>query len=619
MGIDARPGRERRGRRKRLLFFALLAVLLTSSVAWAGPGSPGTEPGSTGTRTAAVADTASLSEMMRGTAAKYAGDYGMMLRVAKTGEEAGYQSDKPFYAASCYKLFLTMYIYESTAAGAINLESTITYQSGDYSSGCGIIQFMPRGLAFTTRQLCEYAIVYSDNIAAKMLKRVYGYHAFRDYARSLGCPVTGTYGPNMTTAREICTGLCRLLQFAEVNPLGEEVIDYLRRSIYKSRIPAGLPQEVAVGNKTGDYGAYLNDAAVIFLEETPYVLCILSSGASGDHGHVEVSRNAYDSLAHRCCGGGHCTSGSTQPATQWYFAEGTTRSGFETWLCLANPGEQAAEVVVTTMDQNGTSVDHPVLIPPRSRSSLLMNELAGPDLDIAISVTSKQPILAERPMYFRYWDKWSGGHCTSGSTQPATQWYFAEGTTRSGFETWLCLANPGEQAAEVSVDYLFGAEPAIARNYVLAPHCRYSLLLNQEVGEGRDVSVSVRSDEPILAERPMYFDYPSKGSGGSCVSGINAAAPQWYFAEGCSREGFDTWLCIGNPNPRVVVANITLMDETGGETAKELYIAPRSRYSIRLNDLVEGGHDISVVVSANSGIVVERPVYFLFSPLSFTR
>jgi len=191
--------------------------------------------------------------------------------------------------------------------------------------------------AFTVRQLCDYAIVYSDNIAAKMLKRVYGYHAFRDYAGSIGCPVTATYGLDLTTAREMCIGLNRALQFAEANPLGNEIIDSLRRSIYKSRIPAGLPAGVVVGNKTGDYSGYLNDAAVVFTGDVTYLLCVLSSGASGDGGHVEVSRNVYNAIAGRCCGGGHCETGTAAPGTSWYFAEGTTRRGFETYLCLANP------------------------------------------------------------------------------------------------------------------------------------------------------------------------------------------------------------------------------------------------------------------------------------------
>jgi len=59
-----------------------------------------------------------------------------------------------------------------------------------------------------------------------------------------------------------------------------------------------------------------------------------------------------------------------------------------------------------------------------------------------VSVHSSRPIVCERPMYFLYAGAWSGGHCVTGVTAPATDWHFAEGTTREGFDEWLCLQNP---------------------------------------------------------------------------------------------------------------------------------------------------------------------------------
>ncbi len=223
------------------------------------------------------------------------GRFGMYLKVLETGEEAGFQEDQPFYAASCYKLFLVMYIYERATAGRINLDATITCQTADYSEASGDDPYVIAGTSLTTRRLCEYAIVYSDNVAANMLKRTYGFQAFRDYASSLGCPVTGGTGNDQTTAREMSVILERARDFAASDPLGQEVISYLRNSVSKSRIPAGIPSGVDVGNKTGDYEGYANDAAIVFLDDdTTYVLCILSGGASGDSVHVATSRWIYE-------------------------------------------------------------------------------------------------------------------------------------------------------------------------------------------------------------------------------------------------------------------------------------------------------------------------------------
>ena len=494
------------------VFSLSLVLALAVFGGWVSPYPAGASEAGGGVQAGGALDTSYLSGLMAGLAAGHPGSYGMCLKMVDTGEEAGYEADRPFYAASCYKVPLVMYVYENAAAGAIDLDSVIVYGSGDHTDGTGIIQFMPVGTPFTVRRLCEYAIVYSDNVAARMLKRVYGYQAFRDYAGGLGCPVTGTYGVNHTTAREMCVVLERALRFADANPLGREVLGFLRASIYKTRIPAGLPAGVGVGNKTGDYGGYANDAAIVFLDDGPYILCVLSSGAPGDHVHAEVSRRVYGELSGHLCG---------------------------------------------------------------------------------------------------------GGHCTTGTTSPSTTWYFAEGTTRQGFETWLCLANPGGETARVEVEYLLGGEELVERAYTVYPHRRQSILLNEELGEGRDVSAVIRSDVAVLAERPVYFHYAAGGSGGHCVVGAATASRAWYFAEGCTREGFDAWLCIANPNLVRAEVEVVCMDERGSCTTRAFRVAPASRFSLRLEDMVEEGHDVSLAVSCGLEMVVERPLYFLFRPRSF--
>ncbi len=235
------------------------------------------------------------------------GSCGIYLNVLETGEQAGYAENETFYAASCYKLYLVMYIYEQAARGETDLNSTIVLQGGDLEGEEGVIQSAPAGTAFTTRELCRYAIVNSDNVAARMLKRTYGYRTFRDYAGSIGCPVAGTYNINSTTAREMGILLMRVLQFAATDPLGQEVITYLKESTLKSRIPAGLPAGVEVGNKTGDYQGFLNDAAIVFLDDLTYVLCVLSKGGS-DNVHREASRLVYEDILPQALwwGGVHC-------------------------------------------------------------------------------------------------------------------------------------------------------------------------------------------------------------------------------------------------------------------------------------------------------------------------
>ena len=82
-------------------------------------------------------------------------------------------------------------------------------------------------------------------------------------------------------------------------------------------------------------------------------------------------------------------------------------------------------------------------LPARSRVTLHLNHVLGPGVDFSFHVGADVPIVAERPMYFLYNGAWSGGHDVLGAAAPQAEWYFAEGCTRPGFDTWLCLQNPG--------------------------------------------------------------------------------------------------------------------------------------------------------------------------------
>lgn len=70
---------------------------------------------------------------------------------------------------------------------------------------------------------------------------------------------------------------------------------------------------------------------------------------------------------------GHYVIGATQGSTTWYFAEGCTRPGFNTFLCLGNPNSQAVNVQVTLYEGNGATIKTNSSIPGNSRNTLYLN------------------------------------------------------------------------------------------------------------------------------------------------------------------------------------------------------------------------------------------------------
>lgn len=107
----------------------------------------------------------------------------------------------------------------------------------------------------------------------------------------------------------------------------------------------------------------------------------------------------------------------------------------------------------------------------------------------------------------------------------SSTFYFAEGYTGAGFDEWLCLMNPGTSATTAHITYMFPDGTTKKQDVEVGATTRTTVKVNDIVGPGRDVSVQITSDGPIVAERPMYFNYNGVWTGGHDVIGATAPRP----------------------------------------------------------------------------------------------
>ncbi len=100
---------------------------------------------------------------------------------------------------------------------------------------------------------------------------------------------------------------------------------------------------------------------------------------------------------------------------------------------------------------------------------------------------------------------------------PASTWYLAEGYTGSGFQTYVLLQNPNDVSATVDVTYMIEGESNVSKQYTIGPNTRYTIPVNNEIGNGKSVSTKVSADQNIIVERAEYWD----GGGIHWVGGHN--------------------------------------------------------------------------------------------------
>ena len=334
--------------------------------------------------------------------------------------------------------------------------------------------------------------------------------------------------------------------------------------------------------------------------------------------------------------------GVNQTATEWDFAEGSTLSIFAEYLSIQNPNPTtSATVVLNYATDAGVHPTRTFSVAAASRVTVAVYQGTqafqvsapcdplttcgiGPGIvGVSVQVLSSQPIVAERPFYVMDYSFGSGpikdGHVAFGANTPGTAWDFAEGTTLPGFNEYLTLQNPGFTAATVTLTYFYdnGVKTVMVP---VNPQTRQTVIVNDPahfgVGAGFvGVSTQVRSNQPIVAERPMYMYYnfgTGPVAGAHDVVGATNAGRLFGFAEASTRADDNDYLSIENSNATSASVNITYYIDTG-LVLRTVTVAPKTRYTVQIFSSTDGvganQYPIGIIIASSLPVLVEKPTY----------
>ncbi len=315
----------------------------------------------------------------------------------------------------------------------------------------------------------------------------------------------------------------------------------------------------------------------------------------------------------------HTGKAVSKPSTTWYFAEGDVRS-FETYLLLANSQSYDVTVDVDYLIDGGQTVTESYLVQANRRRTIYANEIpALGSNSFSMTVRASAPIFAERAMYFSTPDTYyKGGHDSPGVEQPSTTWFIAEGHTGPLFAEYILLSNPNYAAATATVRYLTPTGSVITKTYQLKATSRTTILVNDIPGLGAtDVSASITSTLPIIAERSMYWP----GTWGQWYEGHNSVGltstgTKWALAEGENGGAHNavSYILLANPTNQSASVTLTLLRDNGlVPILVRRTVAANSRLTVSSNDLPLGsGEYFGAMVESTNGvpIAVERSVYW---------
>ena len=388
------------------------------------------------------------------------------------------------------------------------------------------------------------------------------------------------------------------------------VIEY-----YTDSVP--LRQEIEI-EPTSRYTIYVND---IFPEAQ------VAAKITSDIGIIVEHAEYWDVDGIEWAGGSN-SIGLPFTSTVWYLAEGCTE-GFETTIYILNPTEDGAEVLITYMLSDGSTVEQSLTIDSYSRAEILTNDVSGIGLDkhfsTKIESTNGVELAVERKMT---WDSGGmeniGGHISQGIISPSTTWYFAEGSTQVNFDTFILLQNANSESTDIRAEFMLDDGSIVTKYFTMAPNSRHTIWPNNIMNsageyelENEAISTKIISSLPVIGERSMYW--PAGGvewADGHCAIGVTAPATKWCFAEGATLGSFQMFLLIQNPSNTDTQVLVTFSAEDGTTETQLINVGATSRYTMWVNQIIPD-RAISVQVESINGvnIIVDRAMYW--TPNSF--
>ena len=295
----------------------------------------------------------------------------------------------------------------------------------------------------------------------------------------------------------------------------------------------------------------------------------------------------------------------------WYFAEGYTGSGYDTWIILQNPNLKSVNATVTFTTDNDTTEIYNYNISATNRTAIGVDGLL-PNTSMATKIEADGPIVAERAMYWTAGGvAMAGGHGSSAASTPATTAYFAEGSTQEGFKTFIVFSNSNFEPAYLDFTFYREDNPNVNKSYTVPAQSRFTLDLSTDVPNENSIATMVESSLPVVGERAMYWEVAGVPyGGGSCSNAITTPETTWYLAEGSTQIGFETWVLVQNPNDSSIGVQCTFMKQGGDNEVLDITLPPNSRRTLDLRSIVPNTDSVATKVIATLPVIVERAMYW---------
>ncbi len=258
-----------------------------------------------------------LNKIIKGKLQGQKGEFAVVITDLSSGERKfSINEDKPFPAASLYKLFLLAAAFEEIENGRLKEDQVITVSQEHLKKVLGFEDFGynkdQEEISHKVSSILSRIATISDNYASIMLAEKIGWEKVREQARKIGASQTSIKDPITTSASDIALYFEKLYRGEIVSKqASEKIIELLSKSKINNRIPSKLPADVEIkegtqsakqvlkiAHKTAELPRIRHDGGIVFIPGKPYAIVLLSQDLQFEDDGIEllgqISKDVFD-------------------------------------------------------------------------------------------------------------------------------------------------------------------------------------------------------------------------------------------------------------------------------------------------------------------------------------
>jgi beta-lactamase class A len=227
-----------------------------------------------------------------------------------SGQKFELRATDVFPQASSIKIAMLAELYRQAQTGRLKLTDLYTVQAGDLVADSDIMNGLTPGVTrITLRDLATMMVAVSDNSATNVLIDRVGMDNVNALMDLLGLPHTRLRRKMMdlkaaSEGRENVSTPAEMMMLLEDLYRGKVLNKEMTDDFFKvlsthkeSFIPRDLPEGVKIANKPGELEGVRNDSGVVFLDNRPYVMCVMTTylrrERDGEGAITAISAAAY--------------------------------------------------------------------------------------------------------------------------------------------------------------------------------------------------------------------------------------------------------------------------------------------------------------------------------------